>query len=1761
VLIDSAVSVTDADTSDFSGGRLTVSVISGYSSLGTDLSQNLPLQDNFSLRHQGSAAGQVGFDAANGTVSFGGVPIGSLVAGFNGQNGVDLVVEFNANSTADAVEAVIESLTYRNSASDPLTSRLVSVMLTDGDGGSSVPRTVQINVTAEADGAIPLFAAEQVNTYTNETQAAPAMAKLADGGYVTMWQSSGQDGWDYGVFGQRFAADGTRVGNEFRVSDYIPYQQSEVAVAGLNEGGFVAVFRGQYRDSSGDAVIGQRFDAHGARVGGEFVVNSSPNGAQYQPSVTALADGGFAVAWYSDGVRDGEYYDVFFQRYDATGQTVGSETRANTAIAGNPYVAQFEPKIIQLDNGDLLVAWRSEGQDGSQSGVYGQRFDSSSGAAKGSEFQINVYTSDYQYEPQLTPITGGFVAVWVSRGQDGSYDGVYARLYDHSGNATSGEFRVNETSYYEQYQPSVTTLANGGFAVAWTGYNGTTGDWDIYAQQFDALGNRIDGETQVDGSIANNSNSAIVGLAGGSFVVSWQGNHDSSGSGIFQRLVGNAADFPRQTAPEIIDLTSSVTFIENQVNDQPQLIDPGIGLIDPDSSNFAGGRLDVSYVTSYGNPDQFDIPGINAQDQLGIRNAGTATNQIGVVGSAVSYNDGSGSVVIGTVVSDGVNGKPLTVLFNANATPEAAEALIENLTYQNFLSNPEPSRTISLSLSDGDGGVTTPKAITINIAPQPDGAVPFGAEKVVNTITPDTQEAPAIAYLANGNYVVVWQDASGQDGSGYGVFGRVYDANDNPLGDQFQISTTSYSTQSQPKVIALAGGGFTVAWSGAYQISPGSDYDVVGRQFDNSGAPVGAEFVINNASATYVHYGQSQPELAPLANGGFVAVWLGYLDESNSNAYEIWGQRFDSAGDRDGDVFHVNTSTGFEGSYQAEPAVATLADGRFVVVWRSDGQDGSSGGVYGQRFNADATPDGGEFRVNSYTANGQYQADVAALNDGGYVVVWSSDYYQDTSGWGVYGQRFAADGQAQGGEFRVNYTVAGNQSEPAVSSLVNGGFVVSWTNGDEIWLQQYDASGRKVDSEQAVNADGNWGYSNVSDVVATPDGGFIVSYGAYNYGNGSYDIFLQRYSNTAPQVQNVSVTGLEDSPIVLTDDLFVAGFSDAEGQTLAAIKVVTLPASGTLKLDGVDVVPGQVVSLADLAADKLTYQGALNFSGPDQFRWTGSDGNVFATSAVFTNITVNNVNDAPALEIGGPGTALEGNWFTRSITIGDPDTTDIELITVSWVGSGGQSGSYQTWAYPGVSSISLIPSDDGNYTVTVTANDQQGKPNSIETRSFDLTVGNVAPTISLSGNNTVEQGQVYTLALASPYDPGTDTVGKYIIDWGDGSAEQEIMAANLPPDRQVTHTFAGAGTPTIVLSLVDEDGRHNNAGSRAITVTLPAEVIVVDAGADTSIAEGTWFSHTISFTDPADQDPVGRNVTVDWGDGSGAENFRIGGNVFSFDLQHVFADNRPAPYSVNVTVSDDGFQSASDSFNVTVGDVAPTVNLIGSGSTPEGSAYTLTLDHVSDPGNDVVSEYIVHWGDGNDQSYLAAALPASRQLQHVYNDGSITGTVRTVTVDLVNEDGSFLAAGSRQIVVTNVAPTVALDGDDQVDEGAAYVLTVGNRVDPGVDTPTLYRIDWGDTTSTTYTPQQFADLVAGGGMVAHTFADGEIGGTARQISIEVHDEDGIHLAGSKSLTVNNVAPTVALSGADHSAEGSSYTLTLGAVTDPGMVTTATTTTA
>ncbi|HWS74147.1 MAG TPA: hypothetical protein VN324_03295, partial [Quisquiliibacterium sp.] len=132
------------------------------------------------------------------------------------------------------------------------------------DGNEGTDTLSGIEKLRFADGDLQLFDVGefQVNTETFDHQASPAVAALAAGGWVVAWSSYGQDGDEMGVYAQRYAADGRTAGGEFRVNAETDGGQRDVALAGLAQGGFVALWSAQADDGLWHA-FGRHYAADG----------------------------------------------------------------------------------------------------------------------------------------------------------------------------------------------------------------------------------------------------------------------------------------------------------------------------------------------------------------------------------------------------------------------------------------------------------------------------------------------------------------------------------------------------------------------------------------------------------------------------------------------------------------------------------------------------------------------------------------------------------------------------------------------------------------------------------------------------------------------------------------------------------------------------------------------------------------------------------------------------------------------------------------------------------------------------------------------------------------------------------------------------------------------------------------------------------------------------------------------------------------------------------------------------------------------------------------------------------------------------------------------------------------------------------------------------------------------------------------------------------------------------------------------------------
>ncbi|MHC4404873.1 MAG: calcium-binding protein, partial [Planctomycetota bacterium] len=203
------------------------------------------------------------------------------------------------------------------------------------------------------------------------------------------------------------------------------------------------------------------------------------------------------------------------------------------------------------------------------------------------------------------------------------------------------------------------------------------------------------------------------------------------------------------------------------------------------------------------------------------------------------------------------------------------------------------------------------------------------------------------------------------------------------------------------------------------------------------------------------------------------------------------------------------------------------------------------------------------------------------------------------------------------------------------------------------------------------------------------------------------------------------------------------------------------------------------------------------------------------------------------------------------------------------------------------------------------------------TQDILIDVGNVAPTLFLTGNRTIKERTEYALELGSITDPGDDTVEGYSIDWGDGTVEDfPFPEAGSPSNQAFTHTYAnGPANHTIVVSLTDEDGTHHRAAVTEVAVeNVPPRFQL--AGLD-SIQEGSEYTVMLGALDPPDESVA---YSIDWGDGIKED---VAGAPNGQSLTHVYADGGPTIRTIRLWSTDAGESALAGTKHVIVGNATP----------------------------------------------------------------------------------------------------------------------------------------------------------------------------------------------------------------------------------------------
>jgi len=377
------------------------------------------------------------------------------------------------------------------------------------------------------------FAEFQINTYTSSYQSNPAVAADANGNFIVVWNSYGQDGNSNGIFGQQFNPDCTPAGDdEFQINTTTTGNQSEPDVAVNSAGSFVIVWQGP--GISQEEIFARRFDPNGQPLNSEFRVNTTTFSHQHSPEIAISKTGSFVIVWESDQTA-GSPSDVWwisFQLYDSNGTAVGTETTANLLSQCR------NPDVAMDDNSNFTIVWTQDDIYHSSNLIMARQYNAG-GSPKADPFEVSTVDFNSTPKPAIAmDMYGYFVIVWDSNPQSKSNNDINARRYNSAGTPLTEQFIVNTTTAGAQESPKVASNDQQ-FIVVWNSETiPGSSIRDIFGQRFEPARNPLGDEFRINTYLADDQKyPAVAMLPGGKFITVWQSmGQDSSNFGIFGEI-------------------------------------------------------------------------------------------------------------------------------------------------------------------------------------------------------------------------------------------------------------------------------------------------------------------------------------------------------------------------------------------------------------------------------------------------------------------------------------------------------------------------------------------------------------------------------------------------------------------------------------------------------------------------------------------------------------------------------------------------------------------------------------------------------------------------------------------------------------------------------------------------------------------------------------------------------------------------------------------------------------------------------------------------------------------------------------------------------------------------------------------------------------------------------------------------------------------------------------------------------------------------
>ncbi|MGL5838242.1 MAG: cadherin domain-containing protein [Sphingorhabdus sp.] len=1567
----------------------------------------------------------------------------------------------------------------------------------------------------------------------------------------------------------------SRLGLESVVNTQTTGDQFTPSVAGFAAGGFVVVWQttDTTQDGSGRAIRMQRYDASGAKIGTEVLVNTLATGDQSFPSVTALVGGGFIVTWQtSDALQDGSGTAIKAQLFDASDMPIGSEFRINSQVAND----QTRPAITALESGGFVATWQTADttQDGLGSAIKGQIYNAS-GVTVGAEFLVNQANFGHEAIPSITGLSGGgFVSTWTVG--SGANSDVYGQLFNAAGVKVGAQFIVSTVSALGQFESSVTQISDGRFVVTWTSAGSlTTNDVQIKAQMFSNAGVRIGGEflvntTSLDPNInspVGSSSPQVEELPDGGFIITWTHSgltnnirgqrYDTNGQAVGGEITINTVSDRNESTNDlavdgngnIFSVWSSATSSATNYDIRGQFFSVNAG---PVISSNGGGESaaiaileNTTAVTTIAasNPNgasslTYSIIGGLDATRFTINASTGVLSFVSARNFEVRQDFGANNVYdVVVAVSDGTYSDVQTIAvtiqnvnegqtFNATSSPFNFSSgsggdnflLIENVT----------GTIATFSATDADGTPVVYSLAGVDVA----RFAINSATGVLTFVNSPNYEAPADVG-ANNIYNVSVVVSDGAISTSRAVTIEILNDNEGPYISSLGGGATGVTTAPENS---------TATFLQVQSIDPDTNRPATGVTYSIVGGADAALFGISASSGFLYFNGSGRNFEAP-------------GDTNGDNIYEVVVQVSDGFATPDTQAISVTVTNVNEAPVitsngaGATASISIAENGAFVTTVASTDPENTphtysiSGGADAALFTIDAVTGALSFiSAPNFEAAGDSNGDniynvTVRASDGALVdtqalavtVTNINEAPEIVSGGGGATTSYAVDENS----LAVAAVVAtDSESNPRTYSIVGGADAALFTIDPLTGALAFVTA---PDREAPTDADGN----NVYEVVVQVSDGSISD----------------------EQAISVTVNNVNEMPVITSD----GGGASASVAAVENNIAVTTVTAGDVDSPSVTFAISGGADAALFAIDPVTgvlsFVSAPNFeapadSGADNFYdvvVSASDGALVDTQSLA--ITVGNANEEPAI-------TSDGGSAVAAIALAENG------VAVTTVAASDPDGNPQTYAIiggadaalfaidPATGSLSFVsapdfeaPTDaDSNnvYEVVVQASDGS----LTDSQAISVTVANVneAPVILSNGggvNATLtvgENGVVATTVAAGDVDGQTVT---YAIAGGADASLFTIDAATGVLSFVSAPNFeapADASADNVYDVLVSaSDGSLIDTQALAVTVTNTNEGLSFTTGAAFGVMENTAAVATVSATDID-----GDAVTYAIAGGADAALFTI--DAVTGALSFVSAPNFEAPgdagannvYDVIVSATDGSF-TASSAIVVTVGNANEGVSItsgtafaIGENSTAVGNIVATDVD------GDAVT-YAIAGGADAALFAIDAATGALRLIAAPDFEAPGDADANNVyEVTVAATDGGFTASSSIAVTASNVNEGVSITSETEfaaVENGTA----VGNITATDMDGDAVTYSIAGGADAALFTINSTSGALSF--IAAPDFEASVDAGSNNIYDVTVRASDGsLSATQALSITVNNVneAPEILSNGG-----GASAALSLG----------------